>query len=94
MVRGGEVTRRCLVQQCPRPAVAKGLCDAHRKQLARTGSVEVARVRGMPGEQLPWRLAPYLADLIRHAAEVDGVDAAKWTEAVLLAALCQERYSE
>jgi len=49
---GSLPRRRCTVEGCARPAVAKGHCDAHRKQIRRHGRV-VQTWRGHVGCRAP-----------------------------------------
>jgi len=34
---------KCLIHNCQKPSVSKGLCDTHRKRMARNGTAENTR---------------------------------------------------
>lgn len=86
--------KTCSSNGCARRAVSRGLCDAHRKQLARTGSLVPLRTGDLTHELGSVKVPSWMLEVIRQAAKLDGVTVAEWIREALLAALPLERMAE
>lgn len=79
----------CTGPSCTRPAIARGLCQAHYKQSARGQHLQPLRVSAHLDAQIVVRLPSALRTRIERAAKRQGVDASEWLRQVASEALAR-----